>query len=164
MVEQRFVRVIVDPAPTGHLLRLLEMPTIALDWTHQLMRLVLRYRELGALGDVGADLLALAQRIRTVGALLRDPARASLLVVALDEPLVRNETRRLTNAVNSLGVAIGGVIWNRSMPHAALPHLPLPAAATATQLVAFETQPSPRGITAIRQWSDTWRAGVEADS
>jgi arsenite/tail-anchored protein-transporting ATPase len=162
--EERFARVIVDPAPTGHLLRLLEMPAIALDWTHQLLRLVLRYRELGALGDVGADLLALAHRIRAVGALLRDPGRASLIVVALDEPLVRSETRRLTDAVGALGVAIRGVIWNRSAPAASLPRLPLPAAATAAQLVAFETQPSPRGIAAIRRWADTWRAGADIET
>lgn len=159
VVEQRFARVIVDPAPTGHLLRLLEMPAIALDWTHQLMRLVLRYRELGVLGDVGADLLALAHRIRAVGDLLRDASRASLVIVALDEPLVRRETRRLTDAVATLGVAISGVIWNRCAPGATLPLLPLPAAATAPQLVAFEIQPSPRGITAIEQWAGSWRAG-----
>jgi anion-transporting ArsA/GET3 family ATPase len=125
---------------------------------------VLRYRELGALGDVGADLLSLAQRIRAVGALLRDSARASLVVVALDEPLVRRETRRLTDAVATLGVAIDGVIWNRGASGASMPLLPLPAAATAAQLVAFETQPSPRGITAIRQWADTWRAGPDVDT
>ena len=162
--EQRFARVIVDPAPTGHLLRLLEMPALALDWTHQLMRLVLRYRELGALGDAGADLLALAKRIRTVGELLRDPARASLIAVTLDEPLVRLETRRLTDAVGALGLQIGGVIWNRTPPDTPLPRLPLPAATTAAQLVAFETQPSPRGINAIRQWADTWRAASDVDT
>jgi arsenite-transporting ATPase len=161
--EQRFARVIVDPAPTGHLLRLLEMPAIALDWTHQLMRLVLRYRELGALGDIGADLLSLAHRIRSVGAVLRDPARAALIVVALDEPLVRRETRRLTDAVGALGVTIRGVIWNRGAREAALPQLPLPAAATASQLVAFEVQPPPRGVDAIRRWADTWRADAKVD-
>ena len=162
--EGRYARVIVDPAPTGHLLRLLEMPGIALDWTHQLMRLVLRYRELGALGDLGADLLSLAKRIRAVGALLHDAARASLIAVALDEPLVRRETRRLTDSVGALGVRIRGVIWNRTAPHAALPKFPLPAAATAAHLVAFETQPSPRGIAAIRQWADTWRAVPDVDT
>jgi arsenite/tail-anchored protein-transporting ATPase len=156
--EHRFARVIVDPAPTGHLLRLLEMPAIALDWTHQLMRLVLRYRELGALGDVGADLLSLAKRIRAVGALLRDPDRASLIAVALDEPLVRRETRRLTDAVGALGLRINGVIWNRTEPGSSPSELPLPAAAAAAQLVAFETQPSPRGITAIQRWADSWCA------
>jgi len=162
--EGRFARVVVDPAPTGHLLRLLEMPAIALEWTHQLLRLVLRYRELGALGDVGADLLSLAHRIRAVGALLQDPARASLIVVALDESLVRSETRRLTDAVDALGVGIRGVIWNRSAPAASLPQLPLPAAATAAQLVAFETHPSPRGIAAIRRWAESWRAGADIET
>ena len=161
--EQRFARVIVDPAPTGHLLRLLEMPAIALDWTHQLMRLVLRYRELGALGNVGADLLSLAKRIRAVGALLHDPARASLIVVALDEPLVHRETRRLTDAVGALGVGVSAVIWNRIEPHGSLPQLPLPAATAAAQLVAFETEPSPRGIAAIRRWTDTWRGSSGGD-
>jgi arsenite-transporting ATPase len=162
--EGRFARVIVDPAPTGHLLRLLEMPAIALDWTHQLLRLVLRYRELGALGDIGADLLSLAHRIRAVGTLLRDPARASLIVVALDEPLVRSETRRLTDAVGALGVEIRAVIWNRNALDASRPRLPLPAAATAAQLVAFETKPSPRGIAAIRRWAGTWRAGADIET
>jgi len=154
--ERRFARIIVDPAPTGHLLRLLEMPGVALAWTHQLMRLILRYRELGALGDAGADLLALAHRVRTVSALLGDPRRAALVVVALDEPLVRNETRRLTDAVGSLGLAISGIVWNRSAPGASIPELPLPAAATAAQLVAFETQPSPRGVAEIRRWAGSW--------
>ena len=162
--ENRFARVIVDPAPTGHLLRLLEMPAIALDWTHQLMRLVLRYRELGALGEVGSDLLSLAHRIRAVGALLRDPARAALIAVALDEPLVRRETRRLTDAVGALGLEIRGVVWNRSGSTESVPRLPLPAATAAAQLVASEAQPSPRGVAAIRRWAGTWRAGSSIGS
>ena len=47
LIERRFARIVVDPAPTGHLLRLLEMPAIALDWTHRLMRLMLKYRDVG---------------------------------------------------------------------------------------------------------------------
>jgi arsenite/tail-anchored protein-transporting ATPase len=167
VAEGRFARVIVDPAPTGHLLRLLEMPAIALTWTHQLMRLMLRYKELGTLGDAAADVLALAHRIRAVAALLRDPARASLLVVTLDEPLVRNETRRLVDSVTALGVAITGVIWNRTSPGAVPPGIPLPAAAPTAQLAATETQPSPRGVTALREWAGSWRvndAGVRAQS
>src|SRR4029079_3780040 len=35
--EGRYARIVVDPAPTGHLLRLLEMPTLALEWSHRLM-------------------------------------------------------------------------------------------------------------------------------
>jgi len=157
VTEHRFARVIVDPAPTGHLLRLLEMPALALTWTHQLMRLMLRYRELGSLGDAAADVLAFAQRIRAVAALLRDPARATLIVVALDEPLVRRETHRLTDAVAALGVSLGGVVWNRAQPDAPDPCVPLPAVASAPQLVAAEMQPPPRGTDAIVRWAAGWR-------
>ncbi len=43
--ERKHASVVVDPAPTGHLLRLLDMPAIALDWSHRLMRLMLKYRD-----------------------------------------------------------------------------------------------------------------------
>ena len=44
--------VVVDTAPTGHLVRLLELPDLALEWTHQVMRLLLKYREVVAPGTI----------------------------------------------------------------------------------------------------------------
>ncbi|MCU1245959.1 MAG: hypothetical protein JWN02_1869, partial [Acidobacteria bacterium] len=38
--------VIVDTAPTGHFLRLLDLPRTAGEWVRELMRILLRYREL----------------------------------------------------------------------------------------------------------------------
>src|SRR5262249_17936634 len=35
---------IVDTAPTGHALRLLAMPDVALEWVHALMAILLKYR------------------------------------------------------------------------------------------------------------------------
>ena len=68
-------RIVVDPAPTGHLLRLLEMPAIALDWTHRLMRLMLKYRDVVGLGDTARELLDFAKRTRALDALLARPRR-----------------------------------------------------------------------------------------
>ncbi|MGH7621376.1 MAG: ArsA family ATPase, partial [Gemmatimonadaceae bacterium] len=95
LADGRFSRIVVDPAPTGHLLRMLEMPRLALDWTHRLMRLMLKYQEVIGLGDAARDLLEFAHRTRGLDALLHDSARCVLLVVALDEPIVRAETERL---------------------------------------------------------------------
>jgi len=153
LAEGRFSRVVVDPAPTGHLLRLLEMPAIALDWTHRLMRLMLRYREVVTLGDSAQDLLDFSKRTRALDALLRDSSQAGLLIVSLDEPVVRAETARLATAVRARAVDVSAIIWNRvkSRP------LPLPATVTARQFCAEEVQPSPVGVVALREWARTWQ-------
>jgi arsenite-transporting ATPase len=155
IAEGRFARVIVDPAPTGHLLRLLEMPTLALEWTHQLMRLMLKYKEVAPLGDAAQELLEFAKRTRALDESLHDRTRAGLVLVTLDEPLVRGESVRLASAVAEREVDLIAIIWNRAD---ATPS-PLPGRSPATQLCApVATSASPAtGVSAIRAWSQSWR-------
>ncbi len=150
--DGRFAAIVVDPAPTGHLLRLLEMPALALEWSHRLMRLMLKYREVGGLGGAAEEVLAFARRTRAVGALLGDASRAALVVVALDEPLVRAETVRLVAAVRALGVHVAGVLWNRTTTHPSA----LPTEPPTDQFVAAALEPAPRGVVALRQWHAHW--------
>jgi arsenite/tail-anchored protein-transporting ATPase len=149
----RFGRIVVDPAPTGHLLRLLEMPAIALDWSHRLMRLMLEYREIVGLGDAAAELLSFSKRTRALDELLRDPARSGVILVTLDEPVVRLQTRRLAGAVRRRGVDVIALVWNRTMR---APD-PLPQSVAARQVCAAETRPSPVGVATLRTWSRSWR-------
>lgn len=151
--EERFTYVIVDPAPTGHLLRLLEMPALALDWTHRLMRLMLKYREAVGLGAAAEDLLAFAKRTRELDALLHDAARSGVLIAALDEPVVRAETGRLAAAITALGVSVIGVVWNR----ATITVSPLPESSAPRQFCADYVSPPPIGAAALRAWSRSWR-------
>lgn len=153
LADGRYARVIVDPAPTGHLLRLLEMPALALSWTHRLMRLMLEYKEVAGLGEAAKEMLDFAKRTRGLRALMADPDRASLLVVANDEPLVRDETRRLIDACRSRGIAVGGLIWNR----VTFPVPPLSGEGTPRQFLAPAASPAPRGAPALRSWCATWR-------
>ena len=151
--EKRFARIVVDPAPTGHLLRLLEMPAIALDWSHRLMRLMLKYRDVVGLGDTARELLDFAKRTRALDALLHARERCGVIVVALDEPVVRAETERLAAAVRARGIDVGGIVWNRvhSAPS------PLPASVADRQYFAEEVIPPPIGASALREWSASWR-------
>ena len=153
LFEGRFRRVIVDPAPTGHLLRLLEMPAIALDWSHRIMRLMLKYRDVVGLGETAQELLDFAKRTRALDALLHDGAQCGLVLVSLDEALVRTETTRLAAAVRARGIDVAAIIWNR----VERPLRPLPATVAARQFVAEEVQPPPIGARAIREWSLSWR-------
>jgi arsenite-transporting ATPase len=152
--EQRHATIIVDPAPTGHLLRLLEMPALGLEWSHRLLRLMLKYRAISGLGDASAELLAFAKRTRALIAMLGDGARSTLLLVALDEPLVRRETERLVAEARSRGARVGGVVWNRVAPGSVLP---LPVLPHVPQFEAPVATPPPRGVAALREWSVAWR-------
>jgi len=154
LAERRFSRIVVDPAPTGHLIRLLEMPALALDWSHRLMRLMLKYRDVVGLGETAKDLLDFARRTRALDALIHDPVQCGLVIVALDEPIVRAETERLSSEVRSRGVDVIALLWNRVGKRPA----PLPATVAGRQLFAEETNPPPIGVTALRQWLGSWRA------
>ncbi len=155
----RFGRIVVDPAPTGHLLRLLEMPTIALDWSHRLMRLMLDYREVVELGEAASELLAFSKRTRALDALLRDATRAGVILVTLDEPVVRLQTRRLVRAVRKRGVDVIALVWNRTTRAID----PLPQSDAARQVCAAETRPSPVGVATLRAWSRSWREARSSD-
>jgi arsenite-transporting ATPase len=151
--ERRYARLVVDPAPTGHLLRLLEMPAIALDWSHRLMRLMLKYRDVVGLGDTARDLLDFAKRTRELDALLHDAGQCGVVITVLDEPVVRAETERLCSAVQGRGLDVAAIVWNRVRQ----PPAPLPVLVPARQFCAEEVEPPPIGVTALRAWSGTWR-------
>jgi arsenite-transporting ATPase len=150
--ENRFARIVVDPAPTGHLLRLLEMPAVALDWSHRLMRLMLKYRDVVGLGETAGELLDFAKRTRAVDALIHDASRCGVVIVSLDEPIVRAETERLAVEIPARGIDVAAFVWNRV---ASVPR-PLPTSVVARQFCAGEVDPPPIGAAALREWSKSW--------
>jgi arsenite-transporting ATPase len=106
--------IIVDAAPTGHFLRLLESPGVALEWTHAVLRMVLRYHAAGALGDFSERMLAFARQLKHLRAMFSDPAASGVFVVTLEEPVVGAQTDRLTAALRAADVPVIGHIVNRA--------------------------------------------------
>jgi arsenite/tail-anchored protein-transporting ATPase len=106
--------VVLDTAPTGHFLRLLTMPALALDWTRQLMRIMVKYRAAAMAEDAAAALLRTARELRGLQDLLLDATRAGVVVVTLDEPLVRVETERLVEALRANGTPVAARLVNRA--------------------------------------------------
>jgi arsenite-transporting ATPase len=157
LFKDRYERVIVDPAPTGHLLRLLEMPQLALAWTHQLMRLMLKYKDVAGLGETAQELLEFARNLRAVDALLRDQARCALVLVTLNEPVVRAETERLFTEVRERGVSVAGVILNRASPS---DRATLPVTDAPVHFEAPAVEPPPIGVVALRRWTRSWVGGT----
>jgi arsenite-transporting ATPase len=160
--EPAFDLVVVDTAPTGHALRLLEMPDLALAWDHYLLSLLLKYREAVGLGDLAAGLVALSRNLKRFQELLRDPARCRFVAVTRAAELPRRETARLLRALKGLGIAVPAVVFN------ALPTAGTPAGAAAGALrkglslgrcaiiTAPAVVPPPRGVARLAAWVESW--------
>jgi arsenite/tail-anchored protein-transporting ATPase len=148
LAEQRYARIILDPAPTGHLLRLLQLPAVAIDWSHRLMRLIMKYKEIAGSIEAGADLVTFSRRTRALDQLLHDETRAGVLLVSLNEPSVRGETTRLGNVLRATGISVIGEVRNRARRDAPVDGM--------TVAIAPELTTPLVGIEAIRAWTSAW--------
>jgi arsenite/tail-anchored protein-transporting ATPase len=115
VADDSIERVIVDTAPTGHFLRLLDLPKTAGEWVRELMRILLRYRELVSSATLGEELVAFSRALKELDAALHSE-RTSVIVVTRAESAVVEETKRLIEEVERRGLRIGGVIANSLTP------------------------------------------------
>jgi arsenite-transporting ATPase len=158
--------VVLDTAPTGHALRLLEMPELALAWDHALLAILLKYRQALGLGDLAAELVELAKRLRRLRELLADPERTRLVAVTRAAELPRRETERLLAALERLGVAAPAVLVN-ALTRGDCSRCRRAAAAERRRLAALRRGradimlapaafPPPRGAAALSVWGRSW--------
>jgi arsenite-transporting ATPase len=107
--------IVVDTAPTGHFLRLLDLPKTAGEWVREFMRILLRYRELVPPGSLGEELLRASRALHALEETLRSDA-TRVLVVTRPERIVVAESRRLIDEIERRGMPLGGVIANYVTP------------------------------------------------
>jgi arsenite-transporting ATPase len=107
--------IIVDTAPTGHFLRLLELPKTAGDWVREFMRILLRYRELVPPGALGEELVSASRAMHALEDTLRSE-RAATIVVTRPERIVVAETKRLLDSLEERRMKVAGVIANYVTP------------------------------------------------
>ncbi|HEX6309042.1 MAG TPA: ArsA-related P-loop ATPase [Longimicrobiales bacterium] len=149
---------VIDAAPTGHFLRLLEMPETALGWTRELMRVIVKYGLAGVAERASQALLDLARELRDLRSMLHDRAASAVIVVTLDEPMVRAETDRLIAALAQADVRVGAVLVNRARGGA---HDSAPVGSERhwredyPVITAPELDP-PIGPDALRRFASTW--------
>jgi arsenite/tail-anchored protein-transporting ATPase len=112
--------ILVDTAPTGHFLRLLELPKTAGEWVRELMRILLRYRELVSTAKLGEELLKASRALGRVAASLTD-GTSSVLLVTRAEPTVIGETLRLWNSLKARSIEVAAVVINAMTPASGCP-------------------------------------------
>ncbi|HEY2322609.1 MAG TPA: TRC40/GET3/ArsA family transport-energizing ATPase [Thermoanaerobaculia bacterium] len=113
--DESIAETIVDTAPTGHFLRLLDLPKTAGEWVREFMRILLRYRELVPAGTLGEELLRASRALHSLEATLHSD-RASVVVVTRPERIVVAETQRLIADLQHRGIGVSRVIANYVTP------------------------------------------------
>ena len=116
MEEDRFDLFILDTAPTGHLLRFLELPELAREWLRAIMQLLMKYKGVVRLSGIAESLLELARSVRRIREALVDPERCEFVGVTIPEVMATNEVGRLTAALRELEVPFNNLVVNMVIP------------------------------------------------
>ena len=107
-----FDLVVIDSAPTGHALRLLEMPALAHEWVKALMAIMLKYQSIVGVGGIGEVLLSLSHGLRRLRELLNDPERTTFVAVTRPAALPLAETLRLVRRLRAAVFSVPAVVVN----------------------------------------------------
>ena len=123
--DDRFDRVVVDTAPTGHTLRLLSLPELMDTMIGRMLTLRDRFQEvLGGFGDLlgetddqdaGAGLQEMRVRIERLRAILRDPDRTDFRIVVVPETMSVEESGRLLARLEEAEIPVSTIVVNRVM-------------------------------------------------
>jgi len=163
--------VVVDTAPTGHALRLLQTPAVLRDWTLALMAILLKYREIVGAGRLATLLVQLSKRLRSLQQILADPAQCRFVVVTRAARVPAAESLELIDALESLRMTVDAVIVNatgagdcsrcRAVARAqtsAIDELGRGLGERAYAIIEAPAEiPPPHGSRALREWARAWR-------
>lgn len=117
LLEERSCDALVlDTAPSGHLLRLLELPEVIERWLSSIFRVLVAYEDVFSLPRVNERLLRLSRGVKALRAMLIDESACRVIGVAIPTALASAETERLIAGCQRLGIHVGGVIVNRAAP------------------------------------------------
>ncbi|MFL6278952.1 MAG: ArsA family ATPase [Vicinamibacterales bacterium] len=160
---------VIDTAPTGHALRLLEMPELVHDWTKAMMSILLKYQPLAGIEQFGPALVTLSQGLGRLRALLADPAKTSFIVVTRAAALPRQETADLMRQLGRLKIDVPTVVINAvgrgtcrrcrseariEQRHISAMRQEIPPRASI--VIAPAELPPPQGSSSLQRWAKQW--------
>jgi arsenite-transporting ATPase len=164
--------IVVDTAPTGHALRLLQMPNTARAWVQLLLRVLLKYRALVRPGVLASELVELSKSIREFQTLMHDSAATRVVVVTRAARLPLLESERLIAELRKLRLHVAAVVVNAlTLAPGRCPRCRRTRAAEERELAALRRAaagrgiirtplmaPAPRGVRALNRWARCWLA------
>lgn len=109
----QFDLVVLDTAPTGHLLRFLQMPQALEGWVSLALKLWLKYRDVVGRPEWAQRMRELLAQVRQLRQQLQDPQFVTFIPVFNPEQAVLAETERLLAELDALGIPHPYAVLNR---------------------------------------------------
>jgi arsenite-transporting ATPase len=108
--------IVLDSAPTGHMIRLLELPQLIDQWLKVAFGIFLKYKRLFRLPGMTERLVRMSKGIKQLRGLLSDPRRSVAFAVTILTQMAFEETSDLLAACDRMGLAAPGLFLNLATP------------------------------------------------
>ena len=107
---------VLDAAPTGHLIRLLELPEIIEEWLKAVFRIFLKYRKIIRLPGITQRLVGISKDLKRLRKIICDPSRVALSAVSILTEMSFAETTDLVAACGRLEIPVHCLFLNMATP------------------------------------------------
>ena len=121
LAKGRYDIFILDSAPTGHLIRLLETPELIDQWLKLFFNLFLKYKRVFRLPKISARLVQISKELKRLRTLLNDPGRSAIYAVTILTEMAFQETQDLVAACKRMGVSVPVLFLNLATPDGQCP-------------------------------------------
>lgn len=159
MDRQQYDLFILDTAPTGHLLRFLEMPELIEKWLSTFFALFLKYRDIFWLPKITEMMVDLSRKMKTFRRLLLDARQAAVLAVTIPTEMAYAETLDLVSACKALGVAVPTLFVNLVTPASSCPRCASVSRSQQPLLARYHAAHAQRHLTQV--FRQTEPRGIE---
>jgi arsenite/tail-anchored protein-transporting ATPase len=120
LVQERFKRIVVDPAPAGAMVRVVQLPQIALGWLEAVHQVVAKYQARG-MAELVEDVAAMIRHVKRFEQAMGSPTESRFVVVTRGDELQATRTERLVEALKERKLAVERVLVNRVLPKSTCP-------------------------------------------
>lgn len=107
---------VCDTAPTGHLIRLLELPALIQRWLGVFFGLLLKYKRVLRFPRISERLVTMSKQLKVLRSLLADPCKGSFHVVTIPTEMAFAETCDLLAACRHAGIHVPTLFVNLVRP------------------------------------------------
>jgi len=115
----RYSHLVLDTAPTGHLIRLLELPELIDQWLKAFFNIFLKYKEIFRMPGISKRLIDISKDLKKLRRTLMDTESSGLYAVSILTVMAFEETGDLLTACERMGVSTPVLILNMATPKSA---------------------------------------------